>query len=119
MANFQTSVAVEDVDKLKENCGDDLFEIKVNYCIKMLHMKEFADFILQPIRKRLCSTYTELNDKVDNVVVIFRKKNKMFTLNIDLALEDGLNSDSKQVICRPEENIIIVRSGVSKIGRLN
>lgn len=69
--------------------------------------------------RRIFETSTQSKQKINNIIVIHRKKNEMFTTNIDLKLNDSDLEDSSysnlyKVIFRPEENAIIMKIGISK-----
>ncbi|KAE9547260.1 hypothetical protein FO519_009528 [Halicephalobus sp. NKZ332] len=110
LQNFMTSLAVGDVDKLKESCGDELLRIKVDYCIKVLQVNDLIkwkrkDSLPEPAtsntaprpRKRTnnfeMSPLVQQNtsDTVDN------KKRKQ-RVEMDATIEQGRNSsaDRKQ-----------------------
>ncbi|KAE9549370.1 hypothetical protein FO519_007414 [Halicephalobus sp. NKZ332] len=75
LMNLMISLAVGDVSELRKYSEDELLRIKVNYCIEALHLSEYT---------RCCCWAPLFKQRANNIAVVYKHENKIFTTNIEL-----------------------------------
>ncbi|KAE9548801.1 hypothetical protein FO519_007985 [Halicephalobus sp. NKZ332] len=97
LQNLMTSLAVDDVNKLRKHSDKKLLKIKVDYCIEVLYCSEYFQCCSKCFQ---CCSKTPLFKQIMNdVTVIYDEGNDMFTTTTERLKRNTPSDNSSEACC--------------------